>query len=173
MSPFALSRRSAVQMLGGLALSSLFSKRAFAAAKIGQPAPAFTLPDLGGAPTQLSDLRGKIVLIDFFASWCEPCRKELPELEKLHREFAPQGLVLLGINLDRERKNAVEMTRQLALSFRVLCDSEGKVAELYDPPKMPTSYLIDKSGNLAFINPGFDGAADIARLRKQIAALNR
>jgi cytochrome c biogenesis protein CcmG/thiol:disulfide interchange protein DsbE len=174
-----LCRRSALQaggrfaFVGALLGLSGFSFLATAGQKPGQPAAAFTLPDLKQAATRLADLRGKVVVLDFFASWCEPCKKELPELEKLHRELSPSGVLFIGINLDREQANAVEMVKRFGLTFKVLLDPEGKVAELYDPPKMPSTYVIDKAGVLRFVNEGFDGAADIVRLRKQVSDLNR
>lgn len=175
------SRREALRTFGlGSTLLALwgldggfFPRAARAATQVGQLAPDFTLPDLNGASTRLADLRGKVILIDFFASWCDPCKKELPELEKLYRELSKRGVVFVGVNIDREKKNAAEMVQRFQLSFKVVVDPVGTVAELYDPPKMPTSYLIDKAGVLRFVNQGFDGAADILRLRQQLESLNR
>lgn len=172
------SRRAVLRSGGFFSLGALLGvaglpSSAGAGQKTGQPAAQFTLPDTKQAATRLADLRGKVVVIDFFASWCGPCKLELPELEKLHRELAPSGVVFLGINIDRERENALEMVKRFGLTFKVLLDPEGKVAELYDPPKMPSTYVIDKAGVLRFLNEGFDGAADIARLRKQVGELNR
>lgn len=175
------SRRAALRLLSGLGglgilggSQSVAPRPALAAgAKVGQLAADFSLPDTNRAAARLADLRGKVVVLDFFASWCEPCQKELPELEKLHRELSGQGLAIVGINIDREQKNALDLVRRFQLTFKVLLDPEGKVAELYDPPKMPSSYVIDKAGVLRFLNQGFDGAADIARLRKQVGELSR
>jgi peroxiredoxin len=180
-----ISRRQTLRALGlalpiGLA-GGLWPRAATAGQKVGQAAADFSLPVLSGGmagaaaggAARLADFRGKVVVVDFFASWCEPCKKELPELEKLHKEVGAQGVVVLGVNIDRERNNAAAMVKQLQVSFRVLLDTEGKVAELYDPPKMPSTYVIDKAGVLRFVNPGYDGPADIARLRKQLSELNR
>lgn len=173
----AVDRRGALRLFGGLAgfgagvIAGLPSARA--SAKLGQAAADFTLSDINRGQLRLGELRGKVVVIDFFASWCDPCKRELPELEKLHRELSPSGVTFLGINIDREAANASDMVKRFGLTFRVLLDPEGKVAELYDPPKMPSSYVVDKAGLLRFMNAGFDGAADIARLRKQIGELNR
>ncbi len=136
----------------------------------GRPAADFSLPDGAGAPLRLSSLRGKVVLLDFWASWCEPCMKELPELDKLQREFAGR-LVVVTISIDKERKAALDTARRLKLGLRVLLDPEGKVAELYDPPKMPTSYVLDREGVVRLVHEGFDGAPDVGRLRKELAAL--
>lgn len=113
------------------------------------------------------------VLVDFWATWCEPCKKELPELEKLQQALAARGVVILGVSIDKERANAQELAAQLKLTLKVLHDPEGKVAELYDPPKMPSSYVIDRDGVVRYINQGFTGAADVARLRQQLEKLSQ
>ncbi len=169
-----MSRRG----LAGLATASLLglcllAAPAAARQEAGKPAADFTLPDLLRAPTRLGELRGKVVVLDFWASWCEPCLKELPELEKLHRELSPRGVVFVAVNLDKELKNALDLVRKLQLTLKVLHDPEGKVAEQYDPPKMPSSYVIDKSGVVRFVNEGYNGAPDLARLRKQLEDLSR
>jgi peroxiredoxin len=168
------SRRQALRSLtlGGLLLGGLLPRRASASPPIGQPAPDFTLPDLKGAAVRLRDLRGKVVLIDFWASWCEPCMKELPELEKLHRKLATTApLVVVGVNLDEQRANAQAVVSRLGLSFPILLDAQRTVAELYDPPKMPATYLVDRSGVLRYLNPGFTGAGDLRRLDQQLGEL--
>jgi len=126
-----------------------------------------------GAVAWMFEQKGKVVVIDFFASWCEPCMRELPELEKLHRELAPAGVVFVGVNLDKERKNVEALVKRFGLSFSVVHDPDGKVAEAYDPPKMPSTYVVDKAGIVRHINAGFEGAADVAKLRKQVTSLGR
>lgn len=167
------SRRVVVAALLGAALLDLRAGRAWAGQGSGSPAAEIALSDVNGVAVRLSSFRGKVVVIDFFASWCEPCMRELPELEKLHRQLSSAGVVFLGVNLDRERKNAVALVKRFGLTFPTLLDPEGKVAETYDPPKMPSTYVVDKAGVVRHINAGFDGAADVARLQKQITALNR
>ncbi len=161
-------RRLAWALLAG----ALAAGPAGAEVKNNQPAADFTLPDLAGAKVHLGDLRGKVVVIDFWASWCDPCLRELPELERLQRDLAGQGVVVLGINLDKGRHAAADMAGRMKLSaLHVLLDPDGRVAEAYEPPKMPTSYVVDKAGRVRLVNPGFDGPADVARLRKAIAGL--
>lgn len=137
----------------------------------GKPAADFSLPDAAQKPVRLGELRGKVVLLDFWASWCEPCLRELPELEKLHKQLSSRGVVVIGINIDRERKNADELIGRYKLSFANLFDPKGQIVELYDPPKMPTSYVIDAQGNVRLVNEGFAGAADVAKLRTTIEQL--
>lgn len=138
----------------------------------GKRAAAFTLPDLAGnVVTSLAELHGKVVLVDFWATWCKPCQTELPELQKLHQQYAPQGVVVLGVSIDKVRGNALEMVDRLGLSFKVLHDADGKVVAAYDPLTMPTNYVIDRDGVVRFVNEGFRGAADIAKLRGQLEQL--
>lgn len=168
------SRRHAllIPVVGAVLLGGMRGA-ASAEPREGKPAPEIALPDVNGTIVKLSGLVGKVVVIDFFASWCEPCMRELPELEKLHRQLSKAGLAFLGVNLDKERKNALALVKRFDLTFTVLLDPEGKVAEVYDPPKMPTTYVVDKAGVVRHINAGFEGAADVARLQRQVTALNR
>ena len=143
-----MSRRTRRLLCAAWLLGScLVAGRAAAAGpRVGQPATPFELADATGAKVRLADLRGKVVLLDFWASWCEPCLKELPELEKLHQRLASKGVVVVGVNIDNQRQNAQALMAKFKLTFKVLLDPAGKVVELYDPPKMPTSYVIDADG---------------------------
>lgn len=157
--------------LGLLLLGGLVTPAA-AGQVAGKPAADFALPELRGGVVKLGELRGKVVLVDFWATWCEPCTKELPELERLHQQLAARGVVIVGISLDKERKNALDLAGALKLKFKLLHDPEGKVAEVYDPPKMPSSYVIDRDGVVRFVNEGFSGAADVAKLKRQLEQLS-
>lgn len=154
-----------------LALTICALGSASAGQQAGKPAADFSLSDASQKTIKLGELRGKVVLIDFWASWCEPCLRELPELEKLHKQLASRGVVVIGINIDRERKNADELIARLKLSFPSLYDPKGQVAEQYDPPKMPTSYVVDQQGVVRLMSEGFTGAADIAKLKTAIEQL--
>lgn len=138
---------------------------------VGKPAADFTLADLGGQKVALQSLRGKVVVLDFWASWCDPCMRELPELEKLRQELAGKDVAIVALNIDTERKNALAVVNRFKLGMTVLFDPEGKTAERYDPPKMPSTFVIDKAGVVRHLNAGFDGKADIEKLKKQIATL--
>src|SRR5260370_13615493 len=136
----------------------------------GQRAPDFSLPALAGGKVELARLRGKVVLVDFWAQWCEPCKRELPELEKLHRKYA-QKVVVLGISIDKQRENAARMVRQLGLTFQVLFDPAGTVAAVYDLPNMPSSYFVDARGVVRFVHEGFEGGADVTRFEHELDEL--
>lgn len=155
-------------------LALLFSaSSAWAGAKKGQPAPDFSLPTLRGPTVSLASLKGKVVLVDFWAQWCEPCKRELPQLAKLSKEYEKKGVVFLAVNLDKQRENAARLATQLGLTFDVPLDPTGKVVGAYDPPKMPTSYVIDKTGVIRYINAGFDGPQDIARFKQELDSLTK
>jgi peroxiredoxin len=150
------------------------STPALAGVTKGQRAPEFSLPALRGGTVKLSSLRGKVVLIDFWAQWCEPCKKELPALDKLAKELQAQGVVVLAVNIDKERSNAERLVQQLGISsLQVLLDPTGGVAGTYDLPKMPSSFVVDQKGIVRFVNEGFEGSSDVERFRSELAGLAR
>ena len=155
------------------ALLLLTSASAFAGVSKGQKAPEFALPTLKGPTQSLSSLRGKVVLVDFWAQWCEPCKKELPELDKLAKAYAGKGVVILAVNIDKQRANAEKLVKQLGLGLDVLLDPSASVASSYDPPKMPSSFVVDKKGIVRFVNEGFDGAGDVAKFKQELDELSR
>src|SRR4051812_9039150 len=157
-----------------LMFSSAFSSGvAFAGVGKGQKAPDFSLSTLAGGKLSLASLRGKVVVLDFWAQWCEPCKKELPELQKLSRDYAGKGVVVLAVNLDKQRDNAARLAKQLGLSFDIPLDPSGSVAGTYDLPKMPSSFVIDKKGVVRFVHEGFEGSGDVARFRSELDELTR
>jgi peroxiredoxin/outer membrane lipoprotein-sorting protein len=113
----------------------------------GQPAPDFSLQSLDGKTYKLSDLKGKVVLIDFWATWCGPCKEELPFIEKLHKEFSGKGLVVLGIN-DEDKATIQQFVNQQKLTFTNLLDSGAAVARAYKVNAIPRVILIDKDGKI-------------------------
>jgi peroxiredoxin len=156
-----------------VALSLLSAGVAFAGVGKGQHAPDFSLQSLNGATVSLSSLKGKVVLIDFWAQWCEPCKKELPQLDKLAKEYAGKGVQIVAVNIDKQRGNAERMVKQLGLSLDVLLDPAGSVAGSYDLPKMPTSFVVDKKGIVRYVNEGFDGPKDVDRFKQELDELTK
>src|SRR5690349_3789873 len=116
------------------------------AVEAGQTAPAIQLKDLRGREISLASLKGKVVVVDFWASWCGPCRESMPFLEKLSKSYKEKGLVVLGVNIDNEVKAAHKFLSEIPVSFPVVNDADKKVAKAYAPPTMPSSYLIDREG---------------------------
>jgi thiol-disulfide isomerase/thioredoxin len=146
---------------------------AWAAGKVGGRAPDFTLKTPAGKEVQLSRLRGKVVLVDFWASWCKPCKKELPELDKLAKAYkaAGQPVEIIAINIDNDRANADKFLKSARVQhLTVLLDPGGTSAELYEPATMPTSYVVDKKGIVKHVNVGYVGG-DEKKYKKQIDAL--
>jgi len=133
---------------------ALLSVSAFAK-ELSGPAPTFALKDLTGKTVKLSDYKGKVVMINFWASWCGPCRQEMPLLEDMYKDLSSAGFVLLGVNLDEETADAKDFLSSTPVSFPVLLDPEGSVAEKYKNQAMPSSFFVDKQGNLAHLHEGY------------------
>jgi thiol-disulfide isomerase/thioredoxin len=136
----------------------------------GQAAPEISLKDLSGKPVKLSDLKGKVVLVDFWASWCAPCRESFPVLDKLNKAYKEKGFVVLGINIDNDPAAAQKFLKDLPVSFTVANDQGKAVAKAYAPPTMPSSYLIDKQGKVHVVHAGFK-ASDAQKLEAEIKQL--
>jgi len=116
---------------------------------IGQPAPDFTLADLSGKMVSLADLRGKVVIVNFWATWCPPCRAEMPSMESLHRELGDEGLVLLAINIEKDgRKSVPTFLAGSPQSFPILFDDQEVVQKRYGVFKFPESFVIRKDGTI-------------------------
>lgn len=109
-------------------------------------APDFNLEDLTGKRPGLKGFRGKAIFLNFWATWCIPCRQEMPMMEKLHREFKGQGLEVVAINIKENKKEARKFVDELRLTFAVLLDKDGKVSEEYGAWAIPLSYFINRRG---------------------------
>jgi peroxiredoxin len=135
----------------------------------GRPAPPFTLKDQAGKPVRLADHRGSVVLVNFWATWCKPCREELPRLEALYRRYRAEGFVILAVNLDTARNagKARALRERLGLSFPVLYDPNQAVPSLYELAKMPSSFLIDRRGIVRYVHAGFE-AKDEAKIEAMV-----
>jgi thiol-disulfide isomerase/thioredoxin len=136
----------------------------------GQTAPEIALKTLAGETVKLSALKGKVVLVDFWASWCGPCRESMPVLEKLSKSYKEQGFVVLGVNIDNDAEAARKFLKDLPVSFQVVNDAQKQVAKAYAPPTMPSSYLIDRQGKVHVVHAGFK-RSDAAKLEAEIKSL--
>jgi thiol-disulfide isomerase/thioredoxin len=140
----------------------------------GQRAARIDLPGLDGKRVKLDALRGKVVVLDFWASWCAPCRDELPELERLKALYESRGVAFVTVNIDIDRGNAESTARKLKLTMPIALDPKGdQAANAYGLPTMPTSYVIDKGGVVRFIHEGFHGTSDVEKLKREIDELLR
>jgi thiol-disulfide isomerase/thioredoxin len=118
-------------------------------------APDFTLPDRNNQPVQLSDLRGQVVMLNFWASWCGPCRQEMPHLDDIYKAHAADGFTLLGINVDQQPELAERLLAQVPVTFPILMDTASDVSRLYQVDAMPTTILIDRAGQLRHIHRSY------------------
>jgi thiol-disulfide isomerase/thioredoxin len=152
-----------------LAVIVLISSTAFAETRVGDRAGDFSLKDLSGQTVKLSDLKGSVVLVDFWASWCEPCKKELPALDALAAKYPK--LVIIGVNVDKKRENAEKTLKALSISkLRVLLDPDGATPSQYDLPKMPSSFVIDQKGIVKSVHGGFEDG-DEKKVESEIQSL--
>ncbi len=150
-----------------LALYGFFgSGNAFAA-----KAPDFKL-DGQQKQVKLSDYRGQIVYLDFWASWCQPCRKSFTWMNKMQSLYGAEGFTVIAINLDESRLKANKFLQQIPANFDVAFDPRGNTAESYNVKAMPSSYIIDKNGNVIHANLGFRGN-DEEKLEAKIRDLIR
>jgi peroxiredoxin len=119
------------------------------------PAPDFTLHSMDGANLRLQEQRGQVVMLNFWASWCGPCRVEMPRLNRLYQRYHGSGFQLLGVNVDDDVRNAAGVWSKLGLKFPVLLDTEKKVSRLYDLNTMPSTVLIDRDGRVRYVHLGY------------------
>ena len=113
---------------------------------VGKPAPDFTLKDLDGNTVSLSDFRGKVVFLNFWATWCPPCRAEMPDIEALHRQYRDQGVVVLGVDLREGEGTVRTYVEGGGYTWTFLLDKTGQVGTQYRVSAIPTSYFIDSEG---------------------------
>ena len=126
------------------------------------PAPDFTLKSNSGENIRLSELRGEVVLINFWASWCGPCRQEMPILSELHDKYQAMGFTVLGVNVEENSDAARKLLQDMPVNFPVLFDNDSSVSRQYDVAAMPSTVLVDRNGNMRFLHKGYkSGLEDI------------
>ncbi len=133
-------------------------------------APNFTLPSRGGDMVSLEGLKGQVVMINFWASWCGPCRQEMPLLDQMYKRYSPLGFTLLGVNVEANIKDAEKLLASVPVSFPVLFDQENTVSKLYDVNAMPSTVFIDRKGNVRYLHRGYK-TGDEGEYLNQIRAL--
>ncbi|MBX3693674.1 MAG: TlpA family protein disulfide reductase [Steroidobacteraceae bacterium] len=137
------------------------------------PAPDFALPARGGEQLSLGQFRGQVVMINFWATWCGPCRQEMPLLEGIYRKYKPMGFTMIGVNVEPDPKAAEEwLAKQSPVSFPVAFDTDSKVSKLYKVNGMPNSVIIDRKGNVRLLHRGYKPGDENTYL-DQIRALVR
>jgi DsbE subfamily thiol:disulfide oxidoreductase len=133
---------------------SLTGIQGVATPRLGEPAPSFSLVSVDGSTTSLADLRGRPVLLNFWASWCPPCRGEMPDLDRVAGEYRDRGLVVVGVDLEEDREPVLRYAQTLGLQLSLLLDQGGAVATRYNVTGLPTSYFVDRDGLIRDRNVG-------------------
>ena len=149
-------------------LSLLFVSSVYAAS----PAPDFTLKSATGENVRLAEQHGQVVMLNFWASWCGPCRQEMPLLDGIAKKYGKMGFVLYGINVEQDNTDAKKMLKDLGVTFTILYDPESKLSSLYNVDAMPTSVFIDKKGNIRYVDRGYK-PGDENKYREHIMELIR
>ncbi len=136
------------------------------------PAKDFTLKSDSGKNVRLSDLRGNVVMLNFWASWCGPCRQEMPLLDALSQRYSSAGFTFVGVNVESDTKAANAFLKDTPVSFPILFDKTSKVSETYKVEAMPSTVLIDCDGNLNYLHRGYT-PGDEKVYKKRVKALLR
>ncbi len=163
----------AAALAAGVVWALVSAERPPAPVRAGAPAPEFSLPSLAGPEVTLSAYRGRVVLVNFWATWCKPCEDEMPAMQRLYQELAPQGFELLAISVDEDRKLVEAFRDRLALSFPILLDPAKHAARKYQSLRFPESFLVDADGTLVarYVGPReWDAALYRERVRKLLDA---
>jgi thiol-disulfide isomerase/thioredoxin len=126
----------------------------------GNPAPAFDLDSLAGKHVNLADYKGQVVLINFWASWCGPCRKEMPILEQLNKAYKSKGVQLVGVNVEPNSEDAKKYLQSTPVTFPILLDRASTVSKLYQVQGMPNTVILDRSGKVRYIHRGYQPGAE-------------
>ena len=121
----------------------------------GQAAPDFALKSSTGENMRLSEYRGDVVMVNFWATWCGPCRQEMPLLDELYNRYQRVGFNLLGVNIDDDSRRAMQMVEELGVDFPVLFDARKEVSKLYDVDAMPVTVIIDRQGTVRYVHQGY------------------
>ena len=166
-----MSARKVNGIIKGLALAAAFVLPAFATST-SAPAPAFQLSGRGGKTIDLSQFKGQVVMINFWATWCGPCRQEMPLLEDIYKKYRPMGFTLVGVNVEPATGDPEGWLSKLPkqVTFPVAFDVDSKVSKLYKVAGMPTTVFIDRKGNVRALHKGYK-AGDEGEYLNQIRAL--
>lgn len=164
-------RSFSFRALSVLCLSLCISLSAHAS-DISGPAPDFTLKSKDGSNVRLEDLRGQVVMLNFWASWCGPCRQEMPLMDEIYEKYEKFGFTILAVNVDEDSADADRFLDAVPVTFPILYDNESRISELYEVDAMPTTVMIDRDGNKRFLHRGYKpGYED--DYRKQVKKLIR
>lgn len=125
------------------------------AKEMNEPAPDFTLKSRSGENLRLEDFRGQVVMLNFWASWCGPCRQEMPLMDDIYEQYKDLGFTVLAVNVDENREEAHRFLDKVPVSYPILYDPESRVSEQYNVQAMPTTVMIDRNGQARFLHYGY------------------
>jgi len=167
-----MSARPVKSILKGIALAAVFASAALAASSTG-PAPGFKLSGRDGKSVDLSQFKGQVVMINFWASWCVPCRQEMPVLEDIYKKYKPMGFTMLAVNVEPDSKEAEAWLAKLPkpVTFPVAYDVDSKVSKLYKVETMPSTVFVDRKGNVRVVHRGYKPGIDENVYLSQIRSL--
>jgi peroxiredoxin len=146
---------STARFIRQCALAAIIMTGTAIAADAGGPAPAFTLNGLSGDQGTLSQYKGQVVMVNFWATWCGPCQQEMPLLDQMYKKYKPAGFTLIGVNVDKEAPAVKELLARKPVSFPVLLDPANQVSKSYHVDEMPSSVIIDRKGQIRYIHRGY------------------
>ena len=136
------------------------------------PAPDFALKSHSGDNLRLSEFRGEVVMINFWASWCGPCRQEMPLLDELYTQYQPLGFTILGVNVEEDPSKANQLLKESPVNFPILYDNKSEVSKLYKVVAMPSTVLVDRDGNVRYLHQGYKPGYEES-YQQQVRALIR
>ena len=139
---------------------------------IGMEAPDFTLSDPSGKPVHLRDLRGKVIVVDFWATWCGPCRALMPHIQQMHEQLASQGLIILGLDVGEDAATVAKFAKKQSYTFQLLLDAEPEVTSRYFVQSYPTTFVIDRAGRIAYRDMGGGGPTDLYAAVEKALSIN-
>jgi peroxiredoxin len=126
-----------------------------AAVDTNSPAPDFTLNAQTGKPVELTQFKGQVVMLNFWASWCGPCRQEMPLLDSIYKKYGKLGFTMIGVNVEPDSKAANDWLKQTPVTFPILYDTDSKVSKLYGVSGMPSTVIVDRKGTVRMIHHGY------------------
>ncbi len=169
---FALRRFPLVAAVLVALTCALSTGRLVAAGKASMPKAGDSFPVLAkeNLEGKLPDLEGKVVLVDFWASWCGPCKASFPALKEIHEKYSSQGLTIVAVSIDESKDDMLGFLKKTGVPFVAVRDSKGSLAEKLDIQSIPTSFLIDRTGKILMVHSGYGGDATKKQYIQEIEA---
>jgi peroxiredoxin len=149
-----------------LLLGALIGIASLATASSSSPAPDFKLPSRSGGTGSLSQYKGQVVMINFWASWCGPCRQEFPLLDNMYKKYKSLGFTLLGVNVDKDSADAEKWLAQTPVTFPILFDRKSEASNTYQVNAMPTTVFVDRKGQVRLVHRAYKPGDEVEYLNE-------